>query len=208
MGGMSGHKWSSPTRGEAEYLPSRKWGKAWRSHGGWGHTRQHTTYSLVVIPHSPHPTRLRRPSPAARGKGSWLRLGWEHVLYIVRELVQHKPRTGHHTYQPVGNPRGEMSAHRHNFPPRAEGIRYTSPWFNHGRNERAAKVSRPRRHFPDVASLIGRGQHGYGSTAADLLTTPSQPRVCLGPHSGPCRRSGRGPRWNGGGRCRPVWCRL
>jgi hypothetical protein len=42
-----------------------------------------------------------------------------------------------------GSTMGGMSARRYSIPPRAEGIRYTSPWFNHGRNERAAKVSRP-----------------------------------------------------------------
>jgi hypothetical protein len=96
------------------------------------HTRSHPEPKASGIPahgstmgeKSAPPTRCPKPSPE-RGihhTSPWGRYGVRPTAAVARG-----PR-----------PTGPDERPPHPIPPRAEGIRYTSPWFNHGRIERTA----------------------------------------------------------------------
>ncbi len=102
MGGMCAHNRLSPIRGEAEYLPSRRGGGRGAATGDGG-IHQHTTSLLTVTQPPSHPPAAAFPRCAREGILASPRHGTCDALHS--HSFQPKPRTGHHTYQPVGNPR-------------------------------------------------------------------------------------------------------
>jgi hypothetical protein len=67
-----------------------------------------------------------------------------------------KPSRRHQAYQPMVQPWAKRPGHRHPTPSQAEGIRHTSPWFNHGRNDHATDTLPQAK--PKASHISARGE--------------------------------------------------